>query len=271
MGDCAAGRAGAGGLAVVTGASGSVGSVAATSLARRGFMVVAMGRDHERLSALPHGLPDEASILTRVCDVTDSTRLRQVLDDACALVEGRRCVLVNAAGVYGRLAPVHELSLDDWQTVVAVNLFAAVQCTAALLPVMLATGWGRVISVSSAASLRPPVPFGGPYGVGKVALNRFTAQVAAEVAGTGVTAHALHPGDIASGMWAQITRQAESDIRLDDFMEWSRRTVQVGETPERAANTIRRLIDDRVAERMNGWFLWPDGDPREAVRLARVT
>ena len=69
---------------------------------------------------------------------------------------------------------------------------------------MMAAGWGRIINFSSAASLHPPGPLNSAYGTSKVALNQFTRHLAAELAGTGVTANVIHPGEVKTAMWASI-------------------------------------------------------------------
>ena len=69
---------------------------------------------------------------------------------------------------------------------------------------MLDAGWGRIVNVTSAASLHPPGPLNSAYGTAKVALNQFTRHLAAEIAGTGVTANVIHPGDVKTDMWADI-------------------------------------------------------------------
>ena len=69
---------------------------------------------------------------------------------------------------------------------------------------MVDAGWGRIVNLTSAASLHPPGPMNSAYGTAKAALNQFTRHLAAELAGTGVTANVLHPGDVKTEMWADI-------------------------------------------------------------------
>ena len=69
---------------------------------------------------------------------------------------------------------------------------------------MIDAGWGRIVNVTSAASLHPPGPLNSAYATAKVALNQLTRHLAAEIAGTGVTANVIHPGDVKTDMWADI-------------------------------------------------------------------
>ena len=73
---------------------------------------------------------------------------------------------------------------------------------------MIERGWGRIVSFSSAAALHPPGPINSAYGTSKAALNQFTRHLAAELVGTGVTANVIHPGDVKTEMWADISDQA---------------------------------------------------------------
>ena len=67
---------------------------------------------------------------------------------------------------------------------------------------------GRIVNVTSAASLHEPGPINSAYGTSKAALNQFTRHLAAEIAGTGVTANVIHPGDVKTEMWAEIRANA---------------------------------------------------------------
>ena len=78
---------------------------------------------------------------------------------------------------------------------------------------MIDMGWGRIVNVTSAASLHEPGPINSAYGRSKAALNQFTRHLAAEIAGTGVTANVIHPGDVKTDMWAEIRDAAERLVR----------------------------------------------------------
>jgi NAD(P)-dependent dehydrogenase (short-subunit alcohol dehydrogenase family) len=247
--------------AVVTGASGTVGGAIAVALAAAGHPVVALGRDAGRLAALRARVVDAGGACrTYAVDLAGPVNLPPVPSGPV--------VLVNAAGVHGPLGPIAEVAVGEWERVLATNLLAAVACTRTLLPGMLAAGWGRVVNVSSAAGVAAAGRFNAPYATSKAALNRFTAHLAVEVAGTGVTAHALHPGDVVSAMHGDIARMAAAVPRLADFDAWARATRAGGDDPGAAARTVVGLLDDDRAARLNGWFLWPDGDRREPFPLS---
>ena len=85
-----------------------------------------------------------------------------------------------------------------------IDAVAPYLVTRAFVGGMVDAGWGRIVNITSAASLHPPGPMNSAYGTAKVALNQFTRHLAAELAGTGVTANVLHPGDVKTDMWADI-------------------------------------------------------------------
>ncbi|MAE62126.1 MAG: hypothetical protein CMJ49_12315 [Planctomycetaceae bacterium] len=122
---------------------------------------------------------------------------------------------------------------------------------------MIDLGWGRIVNVSSAASLHPPGPLNSAYATSKVALNQFTRHLAAEISGAGVTANVIHPGEVKTEMWQYIRDTVEPmGPEADDYREWVASVEQTGgDDPEKAADLILRLMDDH-APAINGQFLW---------------
>ena len=110
---------------------------------------------------------------------------------------------------------------------------------------MVRHGWGRIVNVTSAAALHEPGPINSAYGTSKAALNQFTRHLAAEIAGSGVTANVIHPGDVKTDMWADI-RDGVEDLgpiaqRYRDWAAWVESTG--GDDPEKASDLIEALIE----------------------------
>ncbi|MDP1899790.1 MAG: 3-oxoacyl-ACP reductase FabG [Rubrivivax sp.] len=197
--------------ALVTGASGALGSEIARRLAADGARVILHG--HSRPEVL-HALADEivaAGGQAEIClfDITSD----ESTATACArlLEAGAVQIIVNNAGIHDD-AVFPAMRAAQWHGVIDVSLHGFFRVTQPLLLPMLRTRWGRVINVSSVAALignRGQVN----YAAAKGALNSATKALSLEVASRGVTVNAIAPGIIASPM-ADGAFDAESIARL---------------------------------------------------------
>jgi NAD(P)-dependent dehydrogenase (short-subunit alcohol dehydrogenase family) len=127
------------------------------------------------------------------CDVTDEGAVARVFGEI-----GRVDVLVNNAGVSDS-APIKRTTLEQWETQLAVNATGAFLCTRAVLPAMAERGHGRIVTVASVAS-HVGSRYTAPYTASKHAVLGFMRAVAAEVAGTDVTANCICPAYVRSDM-----------------------------------------------------------------------
>ncbi|WP_036506025.1 SDR family NAD(P)-dependent oxidoreductase [Nocardia aobensis] len=132
--------------AVVTGASSGIGEATARELAKQGHHVYVGARRMDRLQALA----DEIGGTAIELDVTDESSVRLFTD----AVE-RADVLVNNAGGAKGLAPVTEADLDDWRWMWETNVLGTLRVTKALLPKLIDSGDGLIVTVTSVAALQP--------------------------------------------------------------------------------------------------------------------
>ncbi|PPJ12536.1 SDR family oxidoreductase [Nocardia nova] len=132
--------------AVVTGASSGIGEATARELAKQGYHVYMGARRMDRLQALA----DEIGGTAIELDVTDESSVRLFTD----AVE-RADVLVNNAGGAKGLAPVTEADLDDWRWMWETNVLGTLRVTKALLPKLIDSGDGLIVTVTSVAALQP--------------------------------------------------------------------------------------------------------------------
>ena len=227
-------------IAVVTGASRGVGRAIADALKARGLIVAKVARGSARFAA-------------DVSDPADVARLKTAVETEL----GRPTVLVNAAGIFGPIALVKDGDPKEWVETIMIDAVGPYLVSRAFLGGMVDAGWGRIVNLSSAASLHPPGPMNSAYGTAKVALNQFTRHLAAELEGTGVTANVIHPGDVKTAMWADIRDKKDAirgDGSVDSWVTWVDETG--GDPPEKAA----KLVIDIIESDVNGRFLWID-DP----------
>ena len=228
-------------VAVVTGASGGVGRVIADALEARGMAVARVARRSVRFKA----------------DVADPAEVDRLKVEVEAEL-GRPTVLVNAAGIFGPIALIKDSDPEAWIETLMIDAVGPYLVSRAFLDGLIDAGWGRIVNVSSAASLHTPGPLNSAYGTAKVALNQLTRHLAAELEGTGVTANVIHPGDVKTAMWADIQEKMTAfggkEGNYDRWVAWVEETG--GDPPEKAAQLVLNIIDSDV----NGRFLWID-DP----------
>ena len=229
-------------VAVVTGASRGVGQKIAEALEERGMVVASVARSAVRFAA-------------DVSDPEDVARLKTAVEAEL----GEPTVVVNAAGIFGPIALVKDGDPREWVETIMIDAVGPYLVSRAFLGGMVDAGWGRIVNLSSAASLHTPGPMNSAYGTAKVALNQFTRHLAAELEGTGVTANVIHPGDVKTAMWADI-RDKKNAVRVDAYDSWVKWVDETGgDPPEKAA----KLVTDIIESDVNGHFLWID-DPLQA-------
>ncbi len=252
MDDVAGGR-----IAVVTGAGRGLGRSVAVALARRGHPVVGVARNEGQLA--------ETADLARAAGGRMEVRIADVSDPAsveamAAFVHdtlGAPSILVNAAGVFGPIAMIRDTDPAAWVKTVMIDGIAPYLTSRAFVGGMLDAGWGRIVNITSAASLHPPGALNSAYATAKVALNQLTRHLAAEVAGTGVTANVIHPGDVKTDMWQDIhDRVAVMGPEAEPYRQWASWVEETGgDPPEKAVALILELTSDAGADR-NGEFCW---------------
>ena len=227
-------------VAVVTGASRGVGLAIADAFEARGMVVAPVARRSSRFPA----------------DVSETSGVDRLKTEIEAEL-GRPTVLVNAAGIFGPIARIVDSDPEEWVETMMIDAVGPYLVTRAFLRGMIEVGWGRIVNLSSAASLHTPGPMNSAYATAKVALNQFTRHLATELEGTGVTANVIHPGDVKTAMWADIRDKTDTDESHSGWVEWVEETG--GDPPEKAAKLVLDIIESDV----NGRFLWID-DPLQA-------
>lgn len=153
-------------------------------------------------------------------------------------------IVVNNAATVTPIGPTAAVDPDQWARALAVNVVGPVRLTRALLDGMVKRGWGRIVNVSSGIAAAPGAMAGmNAYAASKAALEAHTLNLAAELAGTGVTVNVLRPGMVDTAMPAWIRGQPPAEIGEalhDRFM--TMRDSGLMAPPTRPAGMIVNLL-----------------------------
>ncbi len=173
-------------VAVVTGASSGIGEATSRTLAAQGFHVIAVARRADRIQRLA----DEISGTAVVADVTDGSAV-----EALAAGLNRVDVLVNNAGGAKGLEPIADADLENWRWMWETNVIGTLRVTRALLPKLIASGDGLIVTVTSTAALEV-YDGGGGYTSAKHAQGALHRTLRGELLGQPVRLTEIAPGAV---------------------------------------------------------------------------
>lgn len=187
------------GTALITGASSGIGAIYAHRLAKRGYDLILVARNGERLSALANRLTTDTgrSVETVTADLgnkADLARVEQVLKTDRSIT-----MLVNNAGV-GGTAPLLAADVDKMQEMIELNVTALTRLTYAAVPGFVARGGGSIINIASIVAISPEM-LNGVYGGSKAFVLAFSQSLKHELAEKNIRIHAVLPGATATEFW----------------------------------------------------------------------
>jgi 3-oxoacyl-[acyl-carrier protein] reductase len=197
--------------AIVTGAARGIGLATAQKLLASGAAVALWDIDAAALDKAVALLKHPGAASTAVVDVTSETSIAAAVD---ALVRdaGKADILVNNAGITGGNAPLWQLEPAVWRDVIEVNLVAPYLVCRAVVPHMIAAGYGRIVNIASIAG-KEGNPNASHYSASKAGLIGLTKSLAKELATTGVLVNCVTPAAAKTDLFAQMT-QAQIDYML---------------------------------------------------------
>ena len=222
-------------VAVVTGGAQGIGRAIAERLLDSGAAVALWDAEASRLAATGAALRERGAVSTATVELTDEL---QVADAAVATlgVHGQIDILVNNAGITGGNATTWELEPAVWRRTLEVNLVAPYLVCRAVVPHMLARGWGRIVNIASIAG-KEGNPNASHYSASKAGLIALTKSLAKELATSGILVNAVTPA---------VAKTAMFDSMTAAHIEYMRAKIPMGRflEPAEAAALVAWLASD---------------------------
>lgn len=196
--------------ALVTGATGGLGTAMCKKLHEDGYLVVGSYRNAEkakiwRETLIKEGYPIEIFEV----DVTNFDQVGEMISEIESK-SGKIDILVNNAGIT-QDRPFHKMTKQQWDDVIATNLTSVFNCTRHVIEGMRERNYGRIINISSVNGQRPQ--FGqANYSAAKAGMHGFTKTLAVEVANKGITVNTISPGYIATDMVMAVSEEVRNQI-----------------------------------------------------------
>jgi NAD(P)-dependent dehydrogenase (short-subunit alcohol dehydrogenase family) len=244
---------------VITGAGSGIGAAFAVELAKRGGRVVCSDIDENAARTTADTIEaDGGDALALRCDVAQIDDVTALAIQAQSWFGGPPTVVINNAGVGAGGLPIGEMSLDDWQWVLDINLWGPIHGCHVFAPILREAGYGGIINVASAAAFGA-APGMAAYNVSKAGALSLSETLAAELSGTGVNVTVLCPTFVKTNI-VDAGRISDKSTQLADrLMRWT------GFSPERVARTCLDTLD------RGGLYCMPQPDARIGWGIKRFT
>ena len=256
-------------IALVTGSSRGIGKAIATALAIEGATLVVCGRNEENLNSVSRKLFYVSNMAIDVyyfcVDARNGEEIRGIFRDSLWENFGRLDILVNNVGGPLKFGKFEDLTDEDWLNDWNFNLMSAVRFTRAALPLLKASGDGRIINISSVSGHQPG-RFNPHHGTAKAAVEILTKYLANDLAKDNILVNAIRPNTLEGGGWhANVADRANRDkislqvaANLFRAEELKKMPLQRMGTPEDVANLVLFLASDK-AKYITGTVINVDG------------
>lgn len=232
-------------VALVTGASKGIGKAIAIALADEGCHVVVTARHKHDLEDVVKQIESGGKAIAVAADLTKGDDIKKLVDETVSQF-GTINILVNNAGTVGSFSSFDQISLDEWQQVLNLNVLANAQITRAAIPQMQQQQWGRIINISSESGLQPD-PNMSHYNCSKAAIINLTKSLSKAYAKDGILVNTVSPAVIRTPMLEEVlqTQVDEKGISMSEaesnFLKENRPNLvleRVGKPEEVAAVVV---------------------------------
>ncbi|WP_278498604.1 SDR family oxidoreductase [Pantoea vagans] len=221
---------------MITGASSGIGQATARAALQAGARVILLARRKDRLDALADG---SGKALAVACDVTQPGQIANAVRQGLARF-GQIDVLINNAG-QGLYAAVEEIEAADFRALLELNLITPLMMMHAVIPPMRRQGAGRIINVSSGATLAT-YPGSAAYTSSKAGLNMLSGVARLELAEAGITVSTVYPFMTRSEFYQSVKSGQEAAIAQAE------QSAAFAHAPERVAEKILAMVESGEAK-----------------------
>jgi len=226
-------------VAIVTGAGRGIGLAISKRLVSAHASVAMIDIDEIKLREASRSLVDDSAVAAPfVCDVSNPDFVLGMVD--AVLNRYRRIdILVNNAGIVGRAAPIQEVTDDDWNRIISIDLTGVFYCCRAVIPHMIASGSGRIVNIASTAG-KEGNPKMVSYSAAKAGVIGLTKALAKEVAQHNILVNAIAPALIQTSLLNDLT---------PDQVRYLTERIPMGRLgrPEEVAAMVHWLASDDVS------------------------
>lgn len=189
---------------VVTGGAQGIGRAVTERLLRSGAAVAIWDRDAGLAGSVARDLSSLGRVIAVTADVTAWDSIAAAAQETAAQLGGID-LLVNNAGIAGPNAPVETYPLDAWQQVIDIDLTGVFHCCRAVVPLMKAKGYGRIVNVASIAG-KEGNPSASAYSAAKAGVIALTKSLGKELAGMDIAVNCITPAAAKTAIFDQMTQ-----------------------------------------------------------------
>ena len=262
--------------AIITGANQGLGRAIAASFVEAGACVLLVARGEELLRQT------EKELRCRTAwpgQQVHSMRADVARPEDCAAVSGRAhdvlpgvTILVNNAGIYGPMGPLEEVDWNAWVEAMQVNLFGTALMCRAVIPLMRAQGYGKIINLSGGGATAP-LPRISAYAASKAAVVRLTETLAEELRDAQVDVNAIAPGPLNTRLLDEVLAAGPDKVGRD-FYDRSLKQQNQGGVPLEKGAALTVFLASALSDGITGRLLsavWDDwlNLPGKREQLAR--
>lgn len=228
-------------IAIVTGSASGIGRGIATRLLEEGSRVAIADINRDAAESVARSLTElhgEEAVFGVEIDVRSEESVRTAIESVVARW-GTVDILAANAGVYPS-ATIEEITQDDWESVLQVNLRGAFFCIKHVLPHMREQGYGRIVLTSSVTGQITGFPGWAHYGASKAGLLGMMRSAALEVVREGITINAVMPGNVKTPAWNDLP---------SEYLASTERAIPIGRLadPLDIANAVAFFADERTS------------------------